>query len=178
MSGTMDRTVTVDGVTLYTRRRPGTAQPPLLLLHGIGGSLDSWTPLLDALPDRYLIMIDSPGAGRSAVPALPLRLPTAIEPAAMAQAAAPAAAAPASTTELLPMSAAAFTLPAPAAVPPKVMPASFRVAPATPWFGKAAVPVASSRHQPRASNAAIPCRICGGLWYSSSCHQPARHHGR
>lgn len=75
MSGTMDRTVTVDGVTLYTRRRPGTAQPPLLLLHGIGGSLDSWTPLLDALPDRYLIMIDSPGAGRSAVPALPLRLP-------------------------------------------------------------------------------------------------------
>lgn len=70
-----DRAVVVNGLRLYTRRRPGTATPPLLLIHGIGGSLESWQPLLDQIPGRDVVMVDSPGAGRSAVPALPIRMP-------------------------------------------------------------------------------------------------------
>lgn len=74
-SGTADRTIEVGGLRLYTRRRPGTTSPPLLLIHGIGGSLESWQPLLDQMPGRDVIMIDSPGAGRSVVPPLPMRTP-------------------------------------------------------------------------------------------------------
>ena len=53
----------------------------------------------------------------------------------MAQAAAPVAAAPASTAELLPMSSAAFTMPAPAApLPQAVHTATLQAAPSTPAF--------------------------------------------
>ncbi len=68
--------VTVNGLRLYTQRRPGAATPPLLLIHGLGGSLESWRPLLAELRGRDVVMIDSPGAGRSAVPLLPIRMPT------------------------------------------------------------------------------------------------------
>ena len=67
--------VIVNGLSLYTQRRPGAATPPLLLIHGLGGSLESWRPLLAEMPGRDVVMIDSPGAGRSAVPALPIRIP-------------------------------------------------------------------------------------------------------
>lgn len=67
-----DRVVTVNGLRLQTRRRPGPKGPPLLLIHGLGGSMDSWEPLLDALSDRDILMIDTPGMGRSELPALPL----------------------------------------------------------------------------------------------------------
>src|SRR4051794_8671753 len=70
-----DRPIEVRGLRLYTRRRPGRAQPPLLLLHGIGGSLTSWAPLLSALEHRDVVMIDAPGVGRSSLPWRPLRLP-------------------------------------------------------------------------------------------------------
>jgi pimeloyl-ACP methyl ester carboxylesterase len=67
-----DRIVTVNGLRLFTRRRPGRGEGvPLVLVHGIGGSLESWQPLLAAMPDRDVIMIDTPGAGRSQVPILP-----------------------------------------------------------------------------------------------------------
>lgn len=40
--------------------------PPLLLVHGLGGSWRSWTTILDALtPHREVIAIDLPGHGRS-----------------------------------------------------------------------------------------------------------------
>ncbi|MET9327609.1 alpha/beta fold hydrolase [Tsukamurella sp. NPDC003166] len=68
----VDKTVTARGLTLYTRRRPGSAEPPLLLIHGLGGSMDSWQPLLEHLPDREVIMIDTPGMGRSELPGRPL----------------------------------------------------------------------------------------------------------
>ena len=43
---------------------------PLLLLHGIGGELCVWEPVLDALSGRAaVIAVDLPGFGRS--PALP-----------------------------------------------------------------------------------------------------------
>lgn len=70
-----DRAVVVNGRRLYTQRRPGSTRPPLLLIHGIGGSLESWQPLLDQMPGRDVVMVDSPGAGRSAVPMLPIRMP-------------------------------------------------------------------------------------------------------
>lgn len=69
----IDRSVAVNGLRLFTRRRPGRGPGvPLVLVHGIGGSLDSWEPLLAAMPDRDIIMIDTPGAGRSQVPLLPI----------------------------------------------------------------------------------------------------------
>jgi pimeloyl-ACP methyl ester carboxylesterase len=69
-----DQQVVVRGLKLHTQRRPGPARPPLLLLHGIGGSLTSWGPLLRALPDRDVIMVDGPGTGRSDLPLYPLRM--------------------------------------------------------------------------------------------------------
>lgn len=50
----------------YERR--GTGQP-LLLVHGLGSSRAAWTPLLDLLPNRELILPDLPGHGASAVEA-------------------------------------------------------------------------------------------------------------
>src|SRR4051794_26591853 len=75
-AGITERPVFVGGLRLHTRRRRGSATPPLLLLHGIGGSLESWKPLLAALPDRDVVMIDCPGAGRSDVPWLPIPIST------------------------------------------------------------------------------------------------------
>lgn len=73
--GFIDRRVTVDGMELNTRRRPGPIGPTLLLLHGIGGALEAWRPLLAALPGRDVLMVDAPGAGRSDTPDRPLRMP-------------------------------------------------------------------------------------------------------
>ncbi|MEE4023680.1 alpha/beta fold hydrolase [Gordonia sp. PKS22-38] len=70
--GYTDQAVTVDGIRLYTRRRQGDSPVPLLLIHGLGGSMDSWEPLLAQMPGRDVIMIDSPGMGRSEVPRRPL----------------------------------------------------------------------------------------------------------
>lgn len=71
---TTEQTIAVGGLRLHTARRQGTSKMPLLLLHGLGGSMESWGPLLEAMPDRDIFMIDAPGAGRSQTPMLPLRL--------------------------------------------------------------------------------------------------------
>lgn len=43
--------------------------PPLLLVHGLGASLDLWEPLVEELKDEYtIITLDNPGAGASTVP--------------------------------------------------------------------------------------------------------------
>lgn len=70
-----DRAVEVRGLEICTRRRPGPHTPPLLLINGLGGSLTSWDPLLEQLPERDVIMVDSPGAGRSSTPTLPILVP-------------------------------------------------------------------------------------------------------
>src|SRR3954453_16052196 len=70
-----DQLVVVDGLRLRARRRRGPARPPLLLVQGIGGTLDAWGPLLAALPERDVVMIDTPGSGESAVPKRPMRMP-------------------------------------------------------------------------------------------------------
>ncbi len=43
-------------------------RPPLLLVHGAGGSHLSWPPHLRRLPDRRVIALDLPGHGRSPGP--------------------------------------------------------------------------------------------------------------
>jgi pimeloyl-ACP methyl ester carboxylesterase len=70
-----DHEVIVGGLRLHARRRRGQLRPPLLLVQGIGGTLDAWAPLLAALPDRDVVMIDSPGSGRSDAPRRPIRMP-------------------------------------------------------------------------------------------------------
>lgn len=53
----------------------GRGPRPLLLVPGIGTSLEIWEPLLEALGDVRTLAFDPPGAGMSSVPRLPLRLP-------------------------------------------------------------------------------------------------------
>jgi len=69
-----EQTIRVSGLRLHTARRRGSKSPPLALVHGVGGSLDSWGPLLEQMADRDIIMIDAPGAGRSEVPLFPFRV--------------------------------------------------------------------------------------------------------
>jgi poly(3-hydroxyalkanoate) depolymerase len=45
--------------------------PPLLMIMGIGGNLDMWSPLADRLLGRELIMFDFPGTGGSSMSFLP-----------------------------------------------------------------------------------------------------------
>ncbi|NIB40503.1 alpha/beta fold hydrolase [Pseudomaricurvus alkylphenolicus] len=47
---------------------------PLLLINGLGGNLENWEPLRDALDCRTLAF-DAPGAGRSPSPRLPVPIP-------------------------------------------------------------------------------------------------------
>ena len=69
------RTVTADGVRLRVAVRGSGA--PLLLLMGIGGNLDMWTPLAEALPGRTIrtIAVDAPGTGGSTAYRMPRRMP-------------------------------------------------------------------------------------------------------
>jgi poly(3-hydroxyalkanoate) depolymerase len=48
--------------------------PPLLLINGIGASIEMWSPLLPHLPAGEVIAFDLPGAGHSSVPCAPLRM--------------------------------------------------------------------------------------------------------
>jgi len=72
------RTVTVRGRQLRVVERPGDGSaPPLLLLNGIGSSLELLGPFVDALhPSRGVIRFDVPGVGGSAVPTLPYHMTT------------------------------------------------------------------------------------------------------
>jgi len=53
---------------------PGKARTPLLLLNGIGASLEMLMPFADALADREIIAFDVPGSGKSEATILPYRL--------------------------------------------------------------------------------------------------------
>lgn len=52
----------------------GKARTPLLLLNGIGASLEMLMPFADALADREIIAFDVPGSGKSEATILPYRL--------------------------------------------------------------------------------------------------------
>src|SRR3954469_1244897 len=73
------RTVTAAGRTLRVAVRPGTddSVPPLLLMNGIGASLEVLQPFVDALhPRRTVIRFDVPGVGGSPRPVVPYNLTT------------------------------------------------------------------------------------------------------
>jgi poly(3-hydroxyoctanoate) depolymerase len=64
--------VTVDGMRLRVRIRG--SGPPLLLVMGLGGSIELWDPLVDAVEDRQTIAYDAPGTGESDLPNRPLSM--------------------------------------------------------------------------------------------------------
>jgi pimeloyl-ACP methyl ester carboxylesterase len=69
------RSMVVDGRPLRIDVRPGTGrQPPLLLVNGVGASLELLQPFVDALdPALEVIRFDVPGVGGSPLPGLPYR---------------------------------------------------------------------------------------------------------
>src|SRR5687768_15293650 len=73
------RTVTAAGRTLRVSVRPGTdpSVPALLLMNGIGASLEVLQPFVDALdPRRSVVRFDVPGVGGSPRPVVPYSLST------------------------------------------------------------------------------------------------------
>jgi poly(3-hydroxyalkanoate) depolymerase len=54
-------------------RRTGSG-PPLLLINGLGGTLEMWEPLVQRLEGREVICFDLPGAGGSAMARRPMRM--------------------------------------------------------------------------------------------------------
>ncbi|WP_216698768.1 alpha/beta fold hydrolase [Arthrobacter sp. H41] len=58
--------LTVDGVRVRCRSTGDRSRPPVLLLHGIGRSLEDWEGLYDRLaPEHRVLSIDLPGFGLS-----------------------------------------------------------------------------------------------------------------
>jgi poly(3-hydroxyalkanoate) depolymerase len=74
-SPTTTRSIVVDGHRLRIDLRPGSGrQPPLLLINGVGASLELLQPFVDALdPALEVIRFDAPGVGGSPLPGLPYR---------------------------------------------------------------------------------------------------------
>src|SRR4051794_30290317 len=73
------RSITTAGRTLRAAVRPGTddSVPPLLLMNGIGASLEVLQPFVDALDRRRtVIRFDVPGVGGSPRPVVPYNLTT------------------------------------------------------------------------------------------------------
>jgi poly(3-hydroxyalkanoate) depolymerase len=69
--------IEVAGERLRVAVRGGSPdRTPLLLMNGIGASLETFQPLVDALdPALEIIRFDVPGVGGSALPSLPYRFP-------------------------------------------------------------------------------------------------------
>jgi poly(3-hydroxyalkanoate) depolymerase len=67
--------VSIAGQQMRVSVRHGTSQPvPLLLINGIGASLEALQPFVDAIdPSRTVIRFDPPGVGGSPVPRRPYR---------------------------------------------------------------------------------------------------------
>lgn len=77
--GDVVRTVTAAGRTLRVSVRPGTDRelPALLLMNGIGASLEVLQPFVDALDRRRTVVrFDVPGVGGSPRPVVPYNLAT------------------------------------------------------------------------------------------------------
>ena len=67
--------LSVDGLVIRSAIRKGTkGGTPLLLLNGIGASLEMMLPFVDAYPEPDILLFDAPGAGKSPAPSRPWRL--------------------------------------------------------------------------------------------------------
>lgn len=55
------------------RVRRGGDGPPLLLVNGLGASIEMWDPLVSCLGDREVVAFDLPGSGRSSRSRVPMR---------------------------------------------------------------------------------------------------------
>jgi poly(3-hydroxyoctanoate) depolymerase len=66
--------VDVGGHRLRVRVQGPARGIPLLLINGLGGNLETWNPVIDALPGTPTIAFDAPGAGGSPLPPKPLML--------------------------------------------------------------------------------------------------------
>ncbi|MDQ6747561.1 MAG: alpha/beta fold hydrolase, partial [Candidatus Dormibacteraeota bacterium] len=64
--------MSVDGMRLRVRIEGKGS--PLLLVMGLGGNVEMWRPLLDAMDGRQTIAFDAPGTGESDLPRRPLRM--------------------------------------------------------------------------------------------------------
>ena len=64
-----ERTVSVDGVRIAYVDHGRADGRPLLLVHGLGASLDHWTLTIPELAhNRRVLALDLPGFGRSGKP--------------------------------------------------------------------------------------------------------------
>lgn len=62
----MPTAVIPNGTIYYTPTQPEASRyPPLVLIHGAGGSHLDWPPNLRRLPEAHVIALDVPGHGRS-----------------------------------------------------------------------------------------------------------------
>src|SRR4051812_24112778 len=52
---------------------------PLLLIAGLGGNTDMWTPFMQQFTNRRVIRFDAPGTGHSSVPMYPVPVATLAE---------------------------------------------------------------------------------------------------
>jgi len=68
-----DYTLFTGGHQLHVREL-GTGEP-LLLLMGLGGNVEMWSPLLAHLTGRRVLAFDAPGTGRSTTPIMPVPVP-------------------------------------------------------------------------------------------------------
>jgi 3-oxoadipate enol-lactonase len=59
----------IDGLAVEIDGEADDTRPALLCIHGLGGSSNSWTPLMEALEGFKVIRPDLPGSARSALPA-------------------------------------------------------------------------------------------------------------
>jgi poly(3-hydroxyalkanoate) depolymerase len=62
----------VDGIRLRVRRRGHG--PPLLLINGLGATLEMWQPFADQLTRREIVSFDLPGVGGSELARRPFRM--------------------------------------------------------------------------------------------------------
>jgi pimeloyl-ACP methyl ester carboxylesterase len=56
---------TVDGVRIHYVEHPGAAEPAVVLIHGLPGTLHDFDRVVRRLPDRRTIALDRPGFGHS-----------------------------------------------------------------------------------------------------------------
>jgi pyruvate dehydrogenase E2 component (dihydrolipoamide acetyltransferase) len=64
-----EQLVTVDGVRIFTLSAGSPATPPVVLIHGIGGSATTWEGVIESVAaTHHVVALDLPGHGRSDAP--------------------------------------------------------------------------------------------------------------